>query len=57
LIEWDGELKARGLNPGTTADLTVATLFLAFLSGEATDCARRGQRRGAGERVGVFPTG
>jgi triphosphoribosyl-dephospho-CoA synthase len=57
LIEWDGELKARGLNPGTTADLTVATLFLAFLSDEATDCARRGQRRGAGERVGAFPTG
>jgi triphosphoribosyl-dephospho-CoA synthase len=57
LIEWDGELKARGLNPGTSADLTVATIFLAFLSDEATDCARRGQRRGAGERVGAFPTG
>ena len=36
LIEWDGELKARGLNPGTSADLTVATLFVAFLSDEAT---------------------
>jgi triphosphoribosyl-dephospho-CoA synthase len=27
LLAWDGALKARGLNPGTTADLTVATLF------------------------------
>jgi triphosphoribosyl-dephospho-CoA synthase len=27
LLAWDGELKQRGLNPGTTADLTVATLF------------------------------
>jgi triphosphoribosyl-dephospho-CoA synthase len=54
---WDGELKARGLNPGSSADLTVATLFLAFLSDEATDYAHRGLRRGAGERVGTFPTG
>ncbi len=29
---WDGELKASGLNPGTTADLTVATLMLAGLA-------------------------
>ena len=28
---WDESLKQRGLNPGTTADLTVATLFLAGL--------------------------
>jgi triphosphoribosyl-dephospho-CoA synthase len=27
LLTWDENLKARGLNPGTTADLTVATLF------------------------------
>ena len=27
LLEWDAVLKARGINPGTTADLTVATLF------------------------------
>jgi triphosphoribosyl-dephospho-CoA synthase len=27
LLAWDADLKARGLNPGTTADLTVATLF------------------------------
>ena len=26
---WDAELKAQGLNPGTSADLTVATLFVA----------------------------
>lgn len=29
---WDLALKARGLNPGTTADLTVATLMLAALA-------------------------
>jgi triphosphoribosyl-dephospho-CoA synthase len=27
LLAWDESLKAHGLNPGTTADLTVATLF------------------------------
>jgi triphosphoribosyl-dephospho-CoA synthase len=27
LLAWDAALKARGLNPGTSADLTVATLF------------------------------
>lgn len=27
ILGWDRELKARGLNPGTSADLTVATLF------------------------------
>ena len=27
LLQWDGELKARRINPGTSADLTVATLF------------------------------
>jgi triphosphoribosyl-dephospho-CoA synthase len=27
LLAWDENLKARGLNPGTSADLTVATLF------------------------------
>jgi triphosphoribosyl-dephospho-CoA synthase len=27
LLEWDRSLKVRGLNPGTSADLTVATLF------------------------------
>jgi triphosphoribosyl-dephospho-CoA synthase len=27
LLSWDGALKSRGINPGTSADLTVATLF------------------------------
>lgn len=27
LLGWDADLKRRGLNPGTSADLTVATLF------------------------------
>jgi triphosphoribosyl-dephospho-CoA synthase len=27
LLAWDAQLKARGINPGTSADLTVATLF------------------------------
>jgi triphosphoribosyl-dephospho-CoA synthase len=30
---WDASLKARGLNPGTSADLTVASLFLAGTMG------------------------
>lgn len=29
LKAWDGELKAAGINPGTSADLTVVTAFLA----------------------------
>jgi triphosphoribosyl-dephospho-CoA synthase len=32
LAEFDASLKARGLNPGTTADFVVATLFTADLS-------------------------
>ena len=32
MLRWDGELKARRLNPGTCADLTVATLFAACLA-------------------------
>jgi triphosphoribosyl-dephospho-CoA synthase len=32
---WDEQLKAQGLNPGTTADLTVATLMLAGIAREA----------------------
>jgi triphosphoribosyl-dephospho-CoA synthase len=28
LIAWDGDLKRRGVNPGSSADLTVATLFV-----------------------------
>ena len=37
LLSWDGELKSRGINPGTSADLTVGTLFasnLAAIRGE-----------------------
>lgn len=33
LAAWDESLKAQGINPGTSADLTVATLFLAGLLG------------------------
>jgi triphosphoribosyl-dephospho-CoA synthase len=31
LLQWDEELRAAGLNPGTTADLTVATVLAAKL--------------------------
>jgi triphosphoribosyl-dephospho-CoA synthase len=30
LDAWDAELKAAAINPGTSADLTVATLFVAL---------------------------
>jgi triphosphoribosyl-dephospho-CoA synthase len=36
LLEWDRRLKARGVNPGTSADLTVATILawrLSFVPG------------------------
>ena len=32
LLSWDASLKSRGINPGTSADLTVATLFASSLS-------------------------
>ena len=32
-VAWDEELKAQHINPGTTADLTVATLLLAGVTG------------------------
>jgi triphosphoribosyl-dephospho-CoA synthase len=32
LLSWDASLKSRGINPGTSADLTVATLFASGLS-------------------------
>jgi triphosphoribosyl-dephospho-CoA synthase len=35
LMEFDASLKARGLNPGTTADMTVAALFAAGLTNKA----------------------
>ena len=31
-LAWDDELKAAAINPGTTADLTVAALLLASLT-------------------------
>lgn len=31
LLEWDASLKQRGINPGTSADLTVATLLVSEL--------------------------
>jgi triphosphoribosyl-dephospho-CoA synthase len=31
LIEWDTHLKARGINPGTSADLSVAAMFAALM--------------------------
>ena len=37
LATWDADLKARGLNPGTCADLTVATLFAAYLASKCDE--------------------
>ncbi len=55
LAKWDGELKARGLNPGTSADLAVASLFFSFLcEPQVEDYPLRGTRRDAGDRVGAF---
>lgn len=31
LLQWDAALKTQGINPGTTADLTVATVFVHLL--------------------------
>jgi triphosphoribosyl-dephospho-CoA synthase len=57
LLKWDDALKARGVNPGTSADLTVATLLFSFLCGsQVENYARHGERRGADERVGTLPT-
>jgi triphosphoribosyl-dephospho-CoA synthase len=33
LLSWDAELKQSGINPGTSADLTVATVFVHRLRG------------------------
>jgi triphosphoribosyl-dephospho-CoA synthase len=38
LMDFDRSLKARGLNPGTSADLVVATLFAASLQASETGC-------------------
>ena len=46
LLTHDAALKAAGLNPGTSADLTVATLFLDALQNLKLDCqARTGATR------------
>ena len=37
LLSWDAALKSRGINPGTSADLTVATLFASSLSAIRAD--------------------
>jgi triphosphoribosyl-dephospho-CoA synthase len=37
LLKWDVALKSRGINPGTSADLTVATLFASSLSSTRRD--------------------
>ncbi|MBK3426537.1 triphosphoribosyl-dephospho-CoA synthase, partial [Methylobacterium ajmalii] len=41
LLTHDAALKAAGLNPGTSADLTVATLFLDALQNLKLDCQAR----------------
>ena len=40
LLGWDAALKSRGINPGTSADLTVATLFASSLSPSAATNAQ-----------------
>ena len=35
LLQWDQSLKQQGINPGTSADLTVITAMLAALSPSA----------------------
>jgi triphosphoribosyl-dephospho-CoA synthase len=45
LLAFDISLKLRGINPGTAADLTVATLFLADLLGQSSECALSGPMR------------
>jgi triphosphoribosyl-dephospho-CoA synthase len=42
LLGWDQQLKQRGINPGTSADLTVATILAWRLSGAATGPNERG---------------
>ncbi|MES9852353.1 MAG: triphosphoribosyl-dephospho-CoA synthase [Candidatus Thiodiazotropha sp. L084R] len=36
LLQTDHEFKRKGINPGTSADLTVATLFIAHLESLST---------------------
>ena len=39
---WDASLKERGLNPGTSADLTVATLFSDYVAGALANACKNG---------------
>ena len=41
-LRWDGSLKERGLNPGTSADLTVATLFAEYCVGALANAYKNG---------------
>jgi len=38
----DASLKERGLNPGTSADLTVATLFSDYVAGALANACKNG---------------
>jgi triphosphoribosyl-dephospho-CoA synthase len=42
LLAWDRALKDRNINPGTSADLTVATLFAAHLAGILPSASNNG---------------
>jgi triphosphoribosyl-dephospho-CoA synthase len=44
LLAWDAALKVDGVNPGTSADLTVATLFASRLKAGLLDAVLPGQR-------------
>lgn len=41
-LDWDAQLKARRLNPGTSADLTVATLFAGSLAAILASACKNG---------------
>ncbi len=41
-LQWDRSLKERGLNPGTSADLTVATLFADYVIGALANACKNG---------------
>ena len=41
-LRWDSVLKQRGLNPGTSADLTVATLFAEYLAAGLANAGKNG---------------
>ena len=54
LDAWDAELKAGAINPGTSADLTVATLFVANCLAFATNAASLSRQPGE-PRIGTDP--